>query len=292
MRALIEKYSILFFFYNNLDFVIRFFYSRVPILRDISRSLLFKSLYIRPLDYLLMMNKRVLETLKKNKIIIKGSTVLEVGPGASLIMSIGFLLEGAKSILLIDKYPRWDRNVTNDDIKYMKDNTGRDASKYFDSDSRPRKDIFSYVLNSVEDMRDVESSSVDILMSAGVLEHVTRIEESFKEMNRVLKNNGVMYHYISLGDHYNFHRPFKFLRYSDFVWYNFLSKEGYSFMNRLRVDDYLVLAEKYGFKILSIENVLNESLDIKKINKKFMNKSLEDLKTVDCYVVMRKVRNA
>ncbi|MCU0822473.1 MAG: class I SAM-dependent methyltransferase [Spirochaetes bacterium] len=121
-----------------------------------------------------------------------------------------------------------------------------------------------------------------------MLEHVKDTEKEFREMARVLRNGGVMFHYISLGDHYNFDKPFTFLKYSDFIWNNLLTKEGYSYTNRLRVDDYLDLCKENGFEIMDIENIQGRDIDMKKINRRFINKSEEALKTVDCYMLARK----
>ncbi|TAL33460.1 MAG: class I SAM-dependent methyltransferase [Spirochaetes bacterium] len=288
MREKMIKSSLLLSMFNRFDFLIRVMYSRVPFLRDAIRAILFNKLYARSGNYCYAMHCRIVAALKRARIPIKNSVVLEIGPGTSLIMGIGFLLKSARKIILVDKYPRWDRTNISEDIEYLKEKVKKDAMRFFESDFRPRADRFFYAPNSVEDMKDVPDGSVDIIVSAGVLEHVTDMDTAFREMNRILKPRGVMYHYISLADHYNFDKPFKFLKYSDRVWNTLLTKEGYSFTNRLRSDDYMDFAGRYGFKLLDVERGTGLNLDSCKLHKKFAEKNREDLETINLYALFRK----
>ncbi len=92
-----------------------------------------------------------------------------------------------------------------------------------------------------------------------------------------------MYHSIDMRDHYNFNEPFKFLKYSDFIWDMLLTKEGYSYTNRFRIDDFERLLTKYSFEIIDInKSTYNLSLPDKKIfAEKFRNKDNEDLKVIE-----------
>ena len=69
-----------------------------------------------------------------------------------------------------------------------------------------------------------------------------------------------MYHKIDLRDHYNFNKPFKFYKYSNWTWNNLLTKEGVSYTNRLKINEYNNIFKD------------NKLLEVTKITKKIGNK--------------------
>ena len=270
--------------FKKFDMPIRFAYTRIPIARDIAQKLTFKLLYKSSNEkvwgnYTLLSN-----VYKKHKLTFKNKTIMEVGPGTSLVLALALLHEGAKKIILLDKFPRWDYDTTSDEVNFLTNQCGMNVSKFLDEDLKPKKEFFQYTTNSIESMTDVADSSVDLITSFGVLEHIRNTDSTFKEMHRILKKSGHMYHFISLGDHYNFTDPLVFLKYSDFIW-NKITKEGYSYTNRLRVDDYLQLLEKYNFKLKDHEKKFCEIDKIGKINEKFKSKDEETLRTVHSYIL-------
>jgi len=78
-----------------------------------------------------------------------------------------------------------------------------------------------------------------------------------------------MYHKIDLRDHYDFNNPFLFYKYSDRVWNKYLTKEGHSYTNRWRYDDFIKEFRENNFEII-LEEITRFHLGHKmKINKKF-----------------------
>jgi hypothetical protein len=87
--------------YNKLDFPIRFLYSHLPFLSQI----LFWKLYssdFKALDEKYEQMKQFAPDFKK---FIKDKVCLELGPGNSYINAYNLLLDGAKKVILVDKFP-------------------------------------------------------------------------------------------------------------------------------------------------------------------------------------------
>ena len=92
--------------YNNFDWLIRFTYCRVPVVRDILQKLMFKKLYTSNIQRLDEAFEEIKTHLEKADFEIKGKTVLEPGPGNSYAMAFNFLQSGAMKAILVDKFPR------------------------------------------------------------------------------------------------------------------------------------------------------------------------------------------
>lgn len=270
-----------------MDLPIRFIYTRIPIVRDIVQKLSFDKLYRSSNEKVYGNYKLITDVYKKHKLSFKNKVVMEVGPGTSLVLALGLLNQGAKKIILLDRFPRWDFNIITREVNFLENDCGMKVRQFLDNELKPKNEFFQYVKNSVESISDVESDSVDLITSFGVLEHIRDSDAAFREMKRILKSGGYMYHFISLGDHYNFKDPLVFLKYSDYIW-NCITKEGYSFTNRLRIDDYMEILDKNQFSIIDCRNKLCAVEKLRKVNKKFQNKSSEVLRTTHSYILARK----
>jgi len=274
-------------FYKKFDMPVRFFYTRIPVVRDVAQRLTFKLLYKSSHKKVFRNYTSIKTKFEKHGMSFKDMTVIEIGPGTSLILALCLLHDGAKKIILLDRFPRWDHNIINQEVEYLENKRGMDVRKYLDENMKPKNEYFQYVKNSVENMIDVESNSVNLITSFGVLEHIRDSESAFSEMYRVLKKKGVLYHFISLGDHYNFNDPMRFLKYPDWLW-NIITKEGYSYTNRLRVDDYLEIINAQGFKIIDSESIVCDESKLGRINSKFASKRSEDIRTTHSYLLVQK----
>jgi len=97
------------------------------------------------------------------------------------------------------------------------------------------------------------ASSVDIVFSNSVLEHVPRagIEACFAEAYRILRPGGVMFHSVNCGDHYAYTDrsidQLHYLQYSEDDWAKWNNE--FLYQNRLRAIDFIELARHAGFTI-------------------------------------------
>lgn len=277
--------------YNNLDRVIRFTYCRVPILRDILRKLMFKKLYSSDIRKLDDAYEEMAQLLEKTGFDPKGRTVLELGPGNSYTLAFNFLLSGAKKTVLVDKYPRrFDTNHQKEflekEIKFFKKKYNRSLKGIITKAGKANKAKILSIKASAEKMRTVKTDSSDIIVSISVLEHIKDLEKAFREMHRVLKPGGLMIHKIDLRDHYNFNKPLMFLKYSKKTWENWMTKEGYSYTNRLRADDIIKMVKYEGFKVVKTrKDKLQKKVDYNNVHKDYTGK---DLRTLNLDVVLKK----
>jgi len=239
------------FVFNKFDFPIRFFYSRLGL-----HKMFFWKIYSSDFTNVDFRFEGAKQFLNKEGYTLKDKVCLELGPGNSYINAYNFLMNGAKKVILVDKYPRYFESKKQRDFfekeksfirkKYGTRNVRGEDIEFFGGDLREF------------DLQE----KVDFICSISVLEHIKDIEDIIKEFARIIKKGGVMYHRIDMRDHYNFSNPFLFLKYSKSIWDKYLTKEGVSYTNRMRYPEFKDLFEKYGFKILKEEK---EKLPVKKV---------------------------
>ena len=288
--------GVLKYLYNKYDFIIRFTYTRVPLIRDMLQKIMFWKMYSSDFKRIDDIFIELGKTFDQYDITFKDKQILELGPGNSIALALNFLCSGADKYLMADKYPRILKTEKQakhllEQVTFYEDKYPCNLDKFVNKDSLKFNEAFlAYTPDSAEDLRNTPSNSVDIILSISVFEHIRDVEKSFQEMKRVLKEGGIIYHSIDMRDHYNFNEPFKFLKYSDSTWDNYLTKEGYSYTNRLRVDDFDNLLIKYGFEIISINknNYESDLPDKNAFSDKFRDKDIETLKVVGIKLLAKK----
>lgn len=101
----------------------------------------------------------------------------------------------------------------------------------------------------------LDSGSADLIVSSSTLEHYRTpvLGAILEECRRVIAPDGVMSHFIDLGDHYARLDPaigvYNFLRYTEARWNLF--NNPLLFQNRLRISDYRALHAAAGFRIVT-----------------------------------------
>jgi SAM-dependent methyltransferase len=209
------------FFYDRLDFPIRFLYSQLYL-----NKMFFWKLYasdFKKLDSKFEELKKIIDKLDKN---FKNKICLELGPGNSYINAYNFLMHGAKKVILVDKYPRYIK--TKKQIRYFQKELDYILKKY------KKKNLFfikkdqinlQYIQLVSQDISGAQiKDKIDFIYSISVLEHIKNIEGDIKQLSKIIKKGGLIYHSIDLRDHYNFNNPFLFLKYPKKVWEKYLTK--------------------------------------------------------------------
>jgi SAM-dependent methyltransferase len=275
--------ELLSFFWDSLDYPIRFLYCRSKIFNN----MMFWSLYSSDFESLDKSFDDIFLILSKNKVPIKNAKILELGPGNSFIMAYNFLMRNAKKIILVDKFPRVIKTKKQNEyfhkeLEFIKKKYGR--SPFFLSDGTIDTKYLEYFQ---KDLKEIQIEDVDFIYSNSVMEHIKNVHESVATMARILKPGGYMYHNIDMRDHYNFNSPFLFYKYDDSTWNRFLTKEGISYTNRMRCDDFMEVFDKNGFEIVELRTE-REKLNQKKMSSKFAHKSKEALEISKLGVLARK----
>jgi len=195
---------------------------------------------------------------------------LEIGPGNSYISAYNFLLNGARKVILVDKYPRIKSNKRQQkqlikESSFIKSKYGQE-SLFFIKNGRIDERYIEFVPKDLTEA--VIANEIDFVYSNSVLEHIKDVEKNIKIMSQIIKQGGLLYHAIDLRDHFNFHNPFLFLKYSHKTWEKYLTKEGVSYTNRLRYSEYKRLFNIYGLETVD-ERIKRYSMDNILINDKF-----------------------
>ena len=233
---------------------------------------------------------------------ITNKVVLELGPGWTLIGAIGFSIFDAKYIICSDQIKHINAKLINRVLRVVKENRV-DICRICNLNSvellRKIDDIKNaaclndllkklrivYLAPSNAASLDVQSKTVDIYYSYGVLEHIKpyQLKKIIKESRRIIKKTGISFHSIGLHDHYTglgFENSVNFLRFSSTSW-NFWTGNPISYHNRLRASDFKRLFTSFDFKVLSSDEVVNHvdlmALNTLQVDESFSTKDINDL---------------
>jgi SAM-dependent methyltransferase len=288
MNILIQNSSIVKYIFNRFDYIIRFFYCKMMLYKifDLFLPHLYSSNYESLNSYFLIIS----DALKKNNFSISGKTVLEIGPGNSYINAYNFLLNGARKVILVDKYPRqsndqWQKSYIKKEIEYCKSIYDVGRLEYIDESTCELNT--DYIAFMAGDLSAIQlDAKVDFVYSIAVLHHVKDLDRYVKKMHAILNPGGMMYHVVDLKDKFHFFgNPFVFYKYSDFTWEYFLTDKAVTYTNRVRHQEYIDIFDRNGFDLVYQKTITYETPDFP-INKKFSTRP--DLDIGDAHFLLRK----
>lgn len=279
--------AVLSIFWNHLDFFIRFGYCRLWSISKLMNKLLFWKLYSSDFEKLDKTFEGGLTILKRNNLSIKGKTILEIGPGNSYMIAYNFLMHGAKKVILVDKFQRIiktkrQKEYFEKEIEYISKKYGQ--KPFFVTNGDIDGEYIEFIN---KDLTETNIKNVGLIFTNSVLEHIKNVEENIAVMSKILNLGGYMYHNIDLRDHYNFNKPFLFYKYEDSTWNKYLTKEGISYTNRLRYDDFVRLFKDRSLKII-YERTERCKLNQDKMSSRFKNKSKKDLEITNLSILLRR----
>jgi len=211
--------------------------------------------------------------LRSVGIAIPHGRFLEIGSGWYPTFPICLYLGGAQSVHTVDLRRQMRRRLTLDcairialRVPAIAKATGRDTRDVFEQQralvrallrgsslERATGGVVRYSAPTDVGATDRAASSVDVVFSNSVLEHVQRpvIERSFAEARRILRSGGVIFHSANCGDHYahvdSTINQLNYLRYSEAEWKKWNS--AFLYQNRLRAIDFTTMARAAGFTI-------------------------------------------
>ncbi len=249
-----KKYNaITSFFVSRFDFIVRFVYCKLRLFRLVNR--LMPKVYssdFRSLDGYFQIISRQIE---RHGFSIRGKSVLEIGPGNSFINAYNFLHAGARSVTLIDKYPRHcdstvQRSFVRSEIDFFKMRWDIDRLEYVDDEScMPNPKYIRFISG---DLGEIDfDERVDFIYSIAVLHHVRDLPGYIRKMSNILASGGMVFHVIDLKDKFHFFgNPFLFYKYSDFTWDRLLTEDAMTYTNRVRYREYIDLFASNGFELV------------------------------------------
>lgn len=275
--------------FDFFDFPIRFMYSRFGFLSSFLNKLMFWRLYSSDFDVLDQKFEKMHDSLQRQGVSFEDKVVLELGPGNSYINAFNFLLNGAKKVILVDKYSRQvngerQKEFIKNEIEYVVKKYNIEKPFFIDDEFTIKSDFIEYIEGDILNL-DLEA---DFIVSISVMEHVQNPRAVVERLSQVLSIGGFMFHHIDMRDHYNFNSPFLFYKYGKFVWESILTKPGRSFTNRARYDEFTEWFLDFNLRVILEEKERIDIPDSLHINSIFSNFKHLDVGRYD--VLLKKVK--
>jgi SAM-dependent methyltransferase len=234
---------------------------------------------------------------------IQDKTILEIGTGENLGVSLRLICHGAQRVDTIDRF----NSLIAEDAQLE---LYREIERRLPDNQRP---LFSsairfnkgYRLNEnklryingvgIERLHTVlKNENYDIIISRAVLEHVFNIEYSINVMDRLLRPGGVMIHEIDFRDHNMFSRfgfnPLTFLTVKDNLWKKMTSHTGAP--NRKIINFYQETFSSLGYDIAILKllivgskaKIYKENIEY---NIDYQNRNIEIIQNIRPYLLPR-----
>lgn len=188
-------------------------------------------------------------------------TILELGPGDSVATALIAACREQHSAILVDSGRHVDFSRSHYDALIQVLSRLHPGRPILDRmRAAPTvKDLLEvcnarYLTNGLDSLRTLASSSVDLVYSAAVMEHIRLAEVTpiIAELFRVLRPGGVMVHTIDFRDHLA--ESLNSLRFPERVWESGPFRNSGFYTNRIRADSFFQVIETVGFHPISRQN--------------------------------------
>mgnify|MGYP000100214501 CR=1 FL=1 len=187
-------------------------------------------------------------------------TIVELGPGDTIAIALFFLAYGAARVFCYDRFKlitdiNKNSAIARSILHILPEKQKQELQKIISFNKKGHVEWdtnrLTYLLHT-EHLSQIAKSSVDIIVSNAVLEHVQDLENLFATMSYVMKPGGLMVHAADLGSHgLHFKTPLDFLTMPDKLWRLMTYYRGAP--NRARKSHYIHLAVRYGLDILQFQ---------------------------------------
>jgi SAM-dependent methyltransferase len=212
----------------------------------------------KSVSYIDRVYKEYLEFAGLNSEALRGSRILEVGPGDNFGVALKFLASGATKVVSLDKFYS-ERNIGQQTRIYeeLRKQLTADEVHVFDQcitldgniELNPERLHYIYGHGIEEADQILEPGSFDFVVSRAVIHNVYDIERGFEAMDQLLAPGGYMLHKIDLSDENMFSsrgmHPLTFLTIPERVYYWMASDSGKP--NRKLIGDYRDQMVKRGY---------------------------------------------
>lgn len=183
--------------------------------------------------------------------------IIELGPGDSIGIALLFLAHGAARVICYDRFKlitniKKNTAIAKNILQILPDEQKQELQKIITFNKQGHVEWDSsrlkYLLQT-KHLLQIEKSSVDLIVSNAVLEHVHDLENLFATMSYVMKPGGLMVHAADLGSHgLHYKTPLDFLAVPKRLWKLMTYFRGAP--NRARKSHYEYLAVRHGFDIV------------------------------------------
>jgi SAM-dependent methyltransferase len=265
--------------------------ARLPIgYEQWQRVSLFKHGAMAESDYALDVFLRHFGRLQKPR---PGFVALELGPGDSVASAVIAAAYGASETILVDvgSFARRDLAPYRDLVRFLERRGLRvpEAEAATTFEELLQACSARYETAGLASLREIDDSSVDLIWSHAVLEHVARAElpSVARELRRIVRDDGICSHTIDLRDHLA--GGLNNLRFPERVWESRLFATSGFYTNRVRASGFRELFERAGFDVEVVRAVRWQRLPLarSKLDSEFRDLPDEDLLVSDIDVVLR-----
>jgi len=244
---------------------------------------------------------------------------LEVGTGRVPLVPLAYWLMGAKKTITIDLNPYLRAELIKKSLQYISDNNEEirklfgslmhenriDDLLYFNRNvtfsTSPFLDLcrITYIAPGDAGNTILLPQSIDYHTSYTVFEHIPIeiLRKIINEGSRIISDNGLFIHRIDYSDHFSHSdktiSSINFLKFSDDEWEKYAGNR-YMYMNRLRHDDYILLFQSLGHRILAADTDVDEqSQELLRtgsfrLNERFKSKSVNVLSIRGAWIATQK----
>jgi SAM-dependent methyltransferase len=171
----------------------------------------------RDVHYALQVAEGYLSTLPGGEAALKGSAVLEIGPGHNLGSALCLAALGAQ-VMVVDPFPpAWDAQYHPRLYAALRDRLARERPGWDTVPIRKvietasHESVLRMVTAGAESMAEVPDASMDLALSNAVLEHSADLSAAAVELARVTRPGGLGIHQVDHGDHRDRDRPLEYL---------------------------------------------------------------------------------
>jgi SAM-dependent methyltransferase len=220
-------------------------------------------------------------------------TVLELGPGDSVLSGLIARSMGASQAWLIDAGAFADTDVAacHRTLALLKQAGHRDLglSDATSVDEALRRANVTYLTRGTASLSDIPDASIDFFWSQVVLEHVPHDEfpELLRQLRRIVKPQGVGVHSVDFRDHLS--NALNNLRFSRQTWEGRAFRSSGFYTNRIRPGAMLELFNEAGFgvKVLAETNWPNIPTPRAAMAKPFCDLPDAELRLAEYEVLLR-----
>jgi SAM-dependent methyltransferase len=183
-------------------------------------------------------------------------TILELGPGDSLLTALIAYTRGVSCTYMVDSGPYASRSIeiyqrAREHLQKVRS----DASlpQFASIEEMLAKTGGRYLTEGTTSLRSIPSASVDLVYSHATLEHVPlrQIEEQLEQTRRILRPDGVVSHQVDLRDHLG--GGLNNLRFSEAFWETPRIHRSGFYTNRVRLPTYLRMFRDHGLEVRELD---------------------------------------